>query len=128
MRYILLNLEPILAATIAGLALGLLWWWALPGPRLGRARFVLTAVVAEFWLCCILAGALILAPAKAGRWTMALMSAIVIWIGFVAPAVLTTNAYREGPPAAGLTDAARWLIVMLAQAVVLNWMGLVKPA
>jgi len=126
--YILDNLTTILAATVAGLVVGQLWWSIAGGPEIARPRFLLTALLFEMWLCAILAGALILAPDKAGRWTMALGSAIVIWIGFVMPAIVVTHAYRGAPARVGALDSLRWLAVMLMQAVVLNWMGLVRPA
>ena len=128
MIYIVQNLSTIIAATIAGLAAGQLWWSIAGGPSVGRPRFLLTAFLFEAWLCAILAGALILAPDKAGRWTMALGSAIVIWIGFVMPAIVVTHAYRGMGVRAAAVDGGRWLAVMLMQAVVLNWMGLIRPA
>jgi hypothetical protein len=48
------------------------------------------AGVAEVWLACILAGALILAPPEAGAWAMALGSAFIIWIGFVLPTLIVS--------------------------------------
>ncbi|MEQ8772971.1 MAG: hypothetical protein RIC51_09080, partial [Erythrobacter sp.] len=89
MIYIILNLLPIAAATLVGLAIGLVWLRAsdilLPGWRTLAA-----AALAEFWLASILAGALILAPPQAGEWVMALGSAVVIWIGFVVPVLWVT--------------------------------------
>ena len=85
MIYILLNLGAITAATLAGLIIGVAFLRlgsvrARPGVRL-----LLVAIVMEFWLASILAGALILAPPKGSEWTMAIGSAFVIWIGFVLP-------------------------------------------
>ena len=82
MIYILQNFFPIFLATLAGLAIGLVWLRVSSILLPGWPTLVL-AGVAEFWLAAILAGALILAPPEAGEWTMALGSAFVIWIGFV---------------------------------------------
>lgn len=126
MIYIVLNAIPILVATLAGLAIGALFrrFSDLPGPRPG---FAIAAFVAEAWFCAILAGALILAPAKAGDWTMAIGSAVVIWIGFVVPVLIVSLGIRQVRPAAIAGAAANWLMVMLAQAVVLKSIGLVPP-
>lgn len=135
MDYILKNLAPILAATAAALALSA-GYAALIRPggaerRLGgtggRAGLIVTAAVSQFWLGAILAGALILAPAQAGAWTMALGSAVIIWIGFVVPVLCTTQRFRGAPWSAVAGDAAAWLAIMLAQAAVLHLIGLTKP-
>lgn len=131
MIYIVLNLTPILAATLAGLAVGGLYHAAV-GRGGARARglspsLVVVAALAEFWLCAILAGAVILAPSKAGAWTMALGSAVIIWIGFVAPAVLVTLRYRGLPWRTASLDCLHWLAVMATQAAVLRLIGVSAP-
>ncbi len=135
MIYILLNLPAILAATVAGLAIGLAYHASGAGApaaaagrtRGGWARLALVVAAAEFWLASILAGALILAPDEAGAWTMAIGSAVVIWIGFVAPALLATQLYRGTPIGQALADCGHWLLAMTAQAAVLQALGLTPP-
>lgn len=133
MIYIVQNIVPILPATVAGLIFG-----ALYDRLLGRAGapmeaaairsgLVLTAFVAEAWFAAILAGALILAPAKAGNWTMALGTAVVIWIGFVMPVLVVTLRYHGLPRRVVLLDCGHWLGLMLVQAVVLKLVGLTAP-
>ena len=126
MNYILTNAIPIGAATLAGLGIGLLY---LPmrgvGPSAGLGA---VALVAEAWLACILAGALILAPAQAaGPWTMALASAVVIWIGFVLPTLLVTQVGERLPARTTVANCVHWLVVMLVQAATLQGIGLVRP-
>lgn len=129
MIYIILNVVPIALATLAGLLVGLAWT-KLPGgaPERGIAPALgVLALVAEFWLASILAGALILAPPQAGEWTMAIGSAVVIWVGFVLPALLVTLRYRGLPARAIVADCAYWLVAMVLQAVILKAYGLVPP-
>lgn len=133
MIYIVMNALPIAAATVCGLAAGLLIRW-LSG-TIGRAKggsglkpgVLLAIVLAQAWLCAILAGALILAPSEAGAWTMAIGSAVVIWIGFVVPATVVNHAHRGGTAGAMTTDSLSWLAIMVVQAVVLKSVGLVPP-
>ncbi len=128
MIYIVLNALPILAATLAGLAAG--WAWHRVGHRGGGAgtRAPVTGFIAQAWFASILAGALILAPAdKAPPWVMAVMTAIVIWIGFVAPALAVTLRHRGTAWRAIGAEAGYWLVVMLVQAVMLELAGLVPP-
>lgn len=126
MIYILLNAGPILAAALASLAFGVLYTRLAALPERGLL-FLGVAFVAQAWFAAILAGALILAPPRGDAWTMAIGSAVVIWIGFVVPAtVVTLGARRVGAAAIGL-DCLHWLVAMLIQAVVLKSIGLVPP-
>ncbi len=121
-----MNLWPILAAALAGLAIGVLFHLASRGSQRSPALLVV-AFVAEVWLAAILAGALILAPPGAGAWVMAIGSAVVIWIGFVMPVIVVTHLHRGlGAPAA-IVDSLHWLMVMATQAVVLRLIGLTPP-
>jgi len=129
--YIVQNLGPILAATLAGLAVGtahhLLTGRLAHAPAATRPPLLLIALAAEFWLACILAGALILAPPEAPRWVMAVATPVVIWVGFVTPALVVTHAYRRISLRLAAFDAAHWLLVMVAQALVMTMIGLRPP-
>lgn len=126
MIYIVENLWPILAATLAGLAFGAIWY-APRGGRRPAAGYAIAAFVAEFWFCAILAGALILAPPKADAWVMALGTAVVIWIGFVVPVLVVTLRGRGVTWGAVARDCGHWVGVMLVQVVVLKLIGLIPP-
>lgn len=126
MIYIAMNAIPILAATAGGLLFGYFYAALMRMRGVSPAAF-LTVAVAEFWLAAILAGALILAPAKQGIWTMTLGSAFVIWIGFVVPVVVTSYRFRRLTVRAALMDSAHWLGVMLIQATILRLIGLTPP-
>ena len=135
MTYIATNLTAILAATCAGLAVGVAYaglYRRLAGGletsvRRGTVGFGVLAFAAEFWLAAILAGALILAPPQAGAWTMSLGSAFIIWIGFVIPVIAVTHPFHALPGRVVCLDAAHWLVVMAAQAATLQVIGLAKP-
>ena len=130
MIYIVLNGGAILAASTVGLLLGLVWQAVTDRRQAGGAGLagtLLLAFVAEAWLCAILAGALILAPPKGSVWTMTIASAVVIWLGFVVPSLAASYRMRAVPGRAALVDCGYWLVVMLAQAMVLRLIGLVPP-
>ena len=126
MIYILLNAPAILAATFAGLVIGALYVRLAGLPQRG-AGLLVTVAIAQGWFAAILAGALILAPAKAGDWTMAIGSAVVIWIGFVVPVSVVTLRARRYAWSAAVLDSLYWLLIMLVQALVLKSIGLVPP-
>lgn len=128
MIYIVVNAVPILLAALAGVAFGALWLRLFGGGDLRPSRGLLaTAFVAEAWFAAILAGALILAPSKAGVWTMAIGSAVVIWIGFVVPVLVVTLCAGRVAARRVLLACAHWLGVMLVQVAVLQSIGLSKP-
>lgn len=131
MGYILSNALPIVVATLASLLLGFAYAASSGGrdPTTSPITLAALAVVAQGWLCCILAGALILAPKEAGSpWTMALGSAVVIWVGFVLPAVALTGVARGIAVGRTVADCLYWLCAMLLQAAVLQLIGVAKPA
>lgn len=126
MIYILQNLLAILAATGVGLAIGLV------GVRLSRGLLpdpgaLALVALAEFWLASILAGALILAPPEAPEWIMALATPFIIWIGFIVPVIAVLGAVGEISSRSSLLTSVHWLIVMLAMAAMLQWIGLSAP-
>lgn len=127
MIYIVLNGMPILAATLAGLVAGLAFLRLLGTALPTRPSVLLALVLAQAWLAAILAGALILAPDEAPARVMALLTPIVIWAGFVLPALSASHLLRGLGSRLAATDAAHWLVVMLVQAVVLDSIGLVPP-
>ena len=130
MIYIVLNGGAILAAALAGLGFGGLYYGLLDRNRLGGPGWCATlalAFAAQAWLCAILAGALILAPPKGSVWTMTLGSAFVIWLGFVVPSMAASYRFRALPARAAVVDCGYWLGVMLVQAAVLRLIGLVPP-
>ncbi len=130
MIYILHNALPILLATVAGFFIGGFMYppkRADGAPAVTTLGVLLTSFVAELWLCAILAGALILAPPKANGWVMALMTAFIIWIGFIAPVLVVTQRVRAQNWRVVAVDCGHWLAVMLVQAAVLKAIGLVMP-
>jgi hypothetical protein len=127
LEYINLNLTPIALAAVVGLIIGLLHFLlSRPGDRPGL-DFVLLTGIAEFWLAAILAGALILGPQLATPWVIAIATAVIIWVGFIVPVLMVTLRFRGHSGALAAADSVHWLLVMVAQAVVMHGVGLVKP-
>ncbi|MEI6485635.1 MAG: hypothetical protein WCO11_05140 [Sphingomonadales bacterium] len=121
MIYIVLNAVPIGLSTL--LAILLAQFVDRPKTLIGW----LVALVSALWLGAILAGALILAPPKAPLWVMTVGSAVVIWAGFVVPA-LATSLLMAGQRGGRIARACLWwLLVMVVQAAVMRLIGLVPP-
>jgi hypothetical protein len=88
---------------------------------------LLVVALAEFWLACILAGALILAPPEAPQGVMALSTPFIIWIGFIVPVVAVSGAVSDISPRSAFVTCVHWLVVMLAMAATLQAVGLTAP-
>ena len=132
MIYIIYNLLPIVVATLGGLALSYLMYRNSVSRQgmlsSGRpSQWLVWALAGEFWLACILAGALILAPVEAGVWTIAIGTALIIWIGFVVPATAINYRLRGLPVKTTVMDCGHWLGVMLIQVVLMRLIGLTGP-
>lgn len=122
MIYIVINAAAIIAAGLAGLAIAALWYRKRPSTAAMIGLFL-----ANLWLASILAGALILAPPKGGIWTMTIGSAVVIWAGFVAPAITSSYRLRKLRWQAVAADSGYWLVTMIAQAALMRFIGLTAP-
>jgi hypothetical protein len=122
MIYIVLNALPIGIAAALSLGLAALWY-----RRRLSGGLALTLFAAQAWLAAILAGALILAPPEAGVWVMTIGSAVVIWVGFVLPALTFSYRLRAMPWRTVANDAGFWLAAMVLQAVVMRLIGLTPP-
>ena len=142
MIYIVQNLIPIAIAAVAAFLFGGAYyrvfrtlWLNAAGPnalnaeqRPGVLHYV-GIFIAEFWMAAILAGAVILAPTDegAGPWVMAIGSALIIWIGFVLPAIYVSYRVLGQSTRLILLDTAHWLFVMLIMAILLQAVGLSAP-
>jgi hypothetical protein len=127
MIYIWLNAPAILLATLAGLLLAFLFYRVAGIAWRPSATLLVTALLAHGWLAAILAGALILAPPEAPPLVMALLTPVVIWAGFSLPLLALSAQVRGLGLKAGLVESLHWVLVMLAQAVVLIAVGLTPP-
>ena len=126
MIYIVLNAVPITIAMLVSLVIGKIWLRVINRPR-PSYRVIALIAAAQFWMAGILAGALILAPPEAGVWTMALGSAVIIWIGFVVPTLVTSLIIGRVSARMIASVCAYWLTAIIAQAAVMQGYGLTPP-
>ncbi len=121
MGYIVTNALAILLAGLAGLTPLLLAW------RERRPGAIALGFVASTWIAAIVAGALIVAPVQADIWVVTIVTAVILWGGFIMPALLTTLRARGLMWPVALADAGIWLVALLLQAAVLRIVGLSAP-
>ncbi|MEM7728376.1 MAG: DUF1761 domain-containing protein [Pseudomonadota bacterium] len=143
MIYVVQNIVPIFAATVAAFVWGGLYYRLIRTPWLRAVAPNAEAAedrpgplhyagifAAEFWMAAILTGAVILAPTDegAGPWTMALGSAVVIWSGFVLPAFFVSYRLAGLRNRLFIFDALHWLVAMMLIAATVQAIGVSGPS
>ena len=126
------NFLSVVVAAIAGFAVGAVWytllgnaWVAAQGKT--RADFTpspmpyIIAAVAHLVMAFILAGIIIHVGDPTVR--RALISAILIWIGFIATSMSVNHAFQGTFGRLTLIDSGHWLMVLIVQAVIFGLMG-----
>lgn len=126
-----------LAAALAGFAIGAIYYTALgkqwmaaaglteekikgPSGKPSPLPFVIAAI-ANIMIATMLFGILVhVGDPNIGR---GLLSALFIWIGFVATTMSVNYAYQMKPFRLTLIDAGHWLLNLLAQGAILGWFG-----
>jgi len=126
----------ILAAAAASWAFGAVWYgafgraWAAgldllrpgaaEGARSAPPVFALVlSFVAELAMSATLAGVLIHIAGAQFSMKSALVAGVLVWLGFIAPTVVTSYAYQGRPWTVSAIDGGHWLGVMLIQAAAL---------
>ena len=131
-----INYLAIVIATLASFGFGAIYYMTLAKPwmaAIGRTQeemkaassktpFVVT-IVAELLMAWVLAGALgHLGP---GQVTLrnGLISAFILWGGFVVTTMAVNHAYEGAKRTRTIIDGAHWLGVMLIQGLVIGLFG-----
>jgi Protein of unknown function (DUF1761) len=138
-----LNYLPVLIAAVASFAFGAIWygtlsrqWMAARGMSeadMARAKAemgpvpvpYIVAFVAELVMAWMFAG-LLLHMAQGGlapSIRTGLISALFLWLGFVATTMAVNHAFQGARTALSLIDGGHWLGVLLIQGAILGWWG-----
>ena len=141
MRLIGINYLAVLLAAIAAWCTGALWytvfgkqWLAAigrtkkdmnkmkPGTFGYYAPFLL-AFIANLLIAFMLAG--VMFHVSGGQMTLrgGLISAVLVWLGFVATTIVVNNAFAGRKPMVSLIDAGHWLAAMLVSGLILGALG-----
>ncbi len=131
-----INYLAVLAAAIAGFAVGMVWYGVL-GDRwmaaLGRSKDELlpdgkppvatmaTSLVSELVMAWMLAGLIgHIGVASVGG---GIITAGFVWLGFVATTQLVNHRYGRFPFSLTIIDAGHWLAVLVAMGAVIGLIG-----
>jgi hypothetical protein len=134
----MLNYSAIFSAAVASFLFGGLWYGLLARRWIGLAADGATATsggltpvpfiitfIAQLVMVVMLSGILTHVTGSGVPFTLrsALVSALLIWIGFVVTTLAATNALHGAPFARTLVDSGHWLGVLLIQSAVLFLMS-----
>jgi hypothetical protein len=133
-----LNFSAIFFAAVASFLFGGIWYGLLARRWIGLAAdggtatsggltplpFVIT-FIAQLVMVVMLSGVLSHVTGSGVPFTLrsALISALLIWTGFVVTTLAATNALHGAPFARTLVDSGHWLGVLLIQSTVLFLMS-----
>lgn len=129
----------ILAATMAGVAIGMGWYGALAKPWMRAAGLTPEALkkpdgssaaspllyagstLSQLVMAAILSGII----HHSGGYSVrtGLISAALCWVGFVATTTAVNNAFQQKTFLLTLIDAGYWLCVMLAMGAIIGFVG-----
>jgi hypothetical protein len=127
----------VVIAGIVGYAAGALWYWGWSKPWMEAQGFTpesmkanqspvpyLLAFVANLVMAWMLAG--VVGHLGIGEVTVrnGIISAVAVWLGFVATTQTVNYSFGRRPPKLLLIDSGHWLAVLLLQGVVIGFMGL----
>jgi hypothetical protein len=127
----MVNYIAILVAAVAGFAFGAVWYMALGKPWMAavgmteqpkpQAAPFLMAFVAQLIMAWMLAGAL----GHLGDVSVVagLITAALIWVGFVATTLVVNHRFQGAKWSLTLIDGGHWLGVLLIMGVVLGLFG-----
>lgn len=127
----MVNYIAILVAAVAGFAFGAVWYMALAKPWMAAAGLAerpkpkpapfLIAFAAQLVMAWMLAGAL----GHLGDVSVVagLITAALIWVGFVATTMIVNHRFQGAKWSLTLIDAGHWLGVLLVMGVVLGLFG-----
>lgn len=127
-----INLVGVGAAGIASFVFGALWYGLLAGPwqraarlssdqaRPGALTMVLT-LAAELLMAFVFAG--VIYHAGGLNLKNGLISAGMIWTGFLLTSLVVNHRYQRASPLLTVIDGGHWLGVLLIQGVVIGLVG-----
>ena len=140
MQFAGVNYFAIVVAAVVSFMFGWLWYGVLLSRQwmdaLGKSEeeikgdgtpsptpFVI-AFLAQLVMAWVLAG--IVGHLGPGEVTLrnGLISAALVWLGFVITTLTVNNAFQGGRHALTLIDGGHWLAVLLLQGAILGWWGL----
>lgn len=135
----MINYLAVIVAAIASFVVGFIWyhtsvfgktWMKLVGltkkdlkkaKKQGMGKTMSIAFIAQLVMAYVLAYAIkftqattIKAAATIGFW---------LWLGFIAPVLLSTVLWEKKPVKLYLINAAHWLVALAVMAGVLAWFG-----
>lgn len=132
------NYVAVMVAAAASFIFGGIWYGVFSSPWMAAAGVTvddikakdgpvlapyITAFLAELVMAFVLAG--VIGHLGAGHVTLrnGLISAGMIWVGFVVTSLIVNHAFQGAKRLLTLIDGGHWLGVLLVQGAVIGWMG-----
>ena len=134
-----INWIGVAVATIASMAIGAAWYSALAKQWIEACGFTeeqiksveandtpiiyVIAAICHLVMAIILSGVLFHVAGAEINLSDGLLTAILIWIGFVLTTMTVNHRFQFKPWSLTIIDSGHYLAVLLAQGLILSWFG-----
>ena len=132
-----INWIAILVATVASMGIGAAWYSALAKPWIAANGFseeqvkaveandtpiiYLFAAVSHVVMAIVLTGVIIHSAGSEITVSDGLLTAFLLWIGFVVTSMTVNHRFQFKPWALTIIDSGHYLFVLLAQGAIIGW-------
>ena len=135
----MVNYIAVLVAGVAGWLIGAAYygvlgptWMAAQGKtpeQIATARAarrmpvgpMVLAIVVQFIMAAMLAG--LMGHIGGANVQVGIVTGVLVWVGFVATTIAVNNAFQGKSVALTIIDGAHWLLVLIAQGVIIGLFG-----
>lgn len=133
------NWIAIAVATVASMAIGAAWYSGLSKPWIRANGFseeqvkaiekndtpiiYVIAAICHVVMAFILSGVIIHAGGDSITMGDGLLTAVLLWLGFVLTSMTVNHRFQFKPWSLTLIDSGHYLVVMLAQGAIIGWFG-----
>lgn len=132
MMYDGINLLGALGGAISGFLFGALWYGVLGKPWMRAAGLTEDQVrpsagimaltfLCQFVMAFVFAG--VIYHVAGTSVSAGLISAVMIWVGFILPAMIVNHRFQGQPWSLTAIDSGHWLGVLVVQGVVIGLIG-----
>ena len=134
------NYLAVVVAAAASFVFGGIWYGLFSAPWLRAANIkdedihsvkgsgamvpYVTAFFAQLVMALFLAGLVGHLGQSQVTFRNGAISAVVVWAGFVMPAMVVNHSFQGAPKELTLIDGGHWLGVLLLQGAIIGWLGI----
>jgi hypothetical protein len=136
MSFVFVDYWAIVIAGVVGYAAGAVWYWALGKPWMAAVGLTperiratpspwpfVVAFIADLVMAAVLAAVIGATGPAAVTLGNAIVTAVLVWVGFVLTTMTVNNGFARRPPVLLAIDGGHWLIVLVLMGGIIGGLG-----